>query len=186
MSQRSPVAQHIVKAAETIDGAASEFAQGLNSLNSKIKTLQEQASRPTAFQPEDLSAELATLDTALSHLQNAGGLLRGAASAVENAGGSADMSSVLGQGQGTAATGGGTPAPTAPTSGSSETGPANSQTPSVDPNQVPQPETVSGDDFTDTSATDASIDGPQESPGEASPTAPANGGNMEEKGPFSG
>jgi hypothetical protein len=183
MSQRSPVAQHIVKAAETIDGAASEFEQGLNSLNSKLKTLQEQASRPTAFQPEDLSAELAVLDTALSHLQNAGGLLRGAASAVDNAGGSSDISSVLASGQGTAATGGGTPAPTAPTSGSSETGPANSQTPSIDPNQFAQPETVSGDDFTDTSTTDASIDGPQESPGA---TEPANGGNMEEKGPFSG
>jgi hypothetical protein len=181
VSERSPVERHILKAAETIEQFASSSTEAVGSLKDKIVSLQNEnaelraaAENPPTTPPINLDDELAVLDEAMSHLQTAGSALRGAASAVGNAGGSTDMSTVLSQGQGTSATGGGTPAPTQP-SGTQETGPSNSNEPPLDPNLAETLDTVSGADF-DAAAPGSNFPGSPQAPGSGGQSVSDGGG----------
>jgi hypothetical protein len=178
MSQRSPVAQHIVTAADKIEAMAGEFREALDSMKSKIETLTEQAQQPTAVtQPEDLSAELQTLDNALLHLEQAGSSLRGAASAIDNAGGSTDLSSLGQSGQGVG-TGQGAPIMTTqsnPPSGSSETGPSGLSQSSATQQGGPQESPGAFDSSTTSQSSDEGDEGDDVDSGGVTPLSPSGG-----------
>jgi hypothetical protein len=62
----------ILDAADRINSSVTLINANLESLKSKVATLQDQASKATAFQPEDLSDEFQQLNAALNNLASVG------------------------------------------------------------------------------------------------------------------